>query len=378
MNKLIKVLHYGLSENRGGIETYLNKLWKNIDKDMFQFDFINTNIDKACFEDEFKKMGSIFYKVTPRNLSITKNRRDLEKIFLTEKIDVLHCHLNTLSYIEPIKVAIKFKCKVIVHSRSSSSSNSILTRILHYINYIYLNTVVKNKITRLAVSNSSGEWLFGKTNSFQVINNSVDIEKFRFNEYVREQKRNDLKLSNKYIIGHIGALNFSKNHEYLFKVFREFLKLNKDSALIIVGDGKLSKKLKKLANKLDIADNIFFLGVRTDLPELLSAMDVLIFPSRYEGFPNVVLEAQTSGLPCYISDSITNEVVLTENCKTLSIREEPRVWAKKIFSNNTSLNRKKAFKNIIEKGFSINNEILRIETIYLETLGRFGEKYDQS
>ena len=119
MINLIKVLHYGISENRGGIETYLYKLWKNIDRTKFHFDFIDTNLGKPCFYDEFREMGSRFFKITPRKKSLYKNKKDLEKLFKEEKFDILHCHLNTFSYIEPIKIALKYKCKVIIHSRNS-------------------------------------------------------------------------------------------------------------------------------------------------------------------------------------------------------------------------------------------------------------------
>lgn len=365
---MIKVLHYGLSENRGGIETYLNKLWSNIDKSQFHFDFLDTNLGKPCFYDEFREMGSEFYKITPRRISIYKNKKDLKDLFTNERFSIVHFHLNTLSYILPIKIALKQGCKVIVHSRSSNSPNSIITKVLHYLNFFVLNAFYKDRIIKVAVSKVAGEWMFGKKNTFTVINNGVDIERFKYDHTKRVQKRDELDIENKFVIGHVGALNFPKNHDYLFRVFKSYLVYHKDTVLVLVGDGKLKLHLSDLASKLEIADKVKFLGSRKDTPELLFAMDILLFPSRYEGFPNVLLEAQTTGLPCIISNKITKEIVVSRECKILSISESPNKWADEIHKNYFNIDRETAYKNVETKGYSIKKEIAKIEKLYFKIL----------
>ena len=362
---MIRILHYGLSENRGGIETYLSKLWTNIDRNEYHFDFIDTNVGKPCFHDEFSEMGSKFFKITPRKISNHKNKKDLEDLFRKEKFDILHCHLNTLSYITPIKIALKHGCKVIVHSRSSNSPASIVTKILHNINYFLMIPNFKKTIN-ISVSNKAGKWLFREQIPYSVINNSVNIDKFRFSMNARNSYREKLNLENKFIIGHIGAYLYPKNHFYLLDVFKCYLEYKKNAVLILVGDGPLKETIQDKVRRMNINDKVMFLGNRMDIAELLSTMDILVFPSYYEGFPNVILEAQTSGLPCLISDSITNEVIVIRDiCRKLSLSINPDIWAKTILElENVCNNRMTSFSNIKESGFSVENEIKKIEDIY--------------
>lgn len=361
---MLKVLHYGLSSNRGGIETSLYKIWRNIDRNLFHFDFIDTNIDEPCFYNEFTELGSNFHKITPRSSSVFQNRRDLEILFNTHKFDVLHCHLNTLSYIEPIKIALKHNCRVIVHSRSAGSTKTVKTLLLHYINSLWLP---KDKIERIAVSKLAGEWIFGKKSNFEILNNGIEIEKFAFNSLVRKEKKNMLKLGDKFIIGHIGAFLPVKNHKFVVKVFNKIHQKNTNTLLLLVGTGPELDNIKKLVKKLGLEKDVIFAGRRSDIPDLLSVMDCFIFPSFFEGFPNSVIEAQTSGIPCYISDEITEEVIVTDLCHQLPLKNSIDIWVDKILSNKV-VERAKYSEVIRNKGFSVEEEILKLKRLYHPTL----------
>ncbi|MDD2375986.1 MAG: glycosyltransferase [Clostridia bacterium] len=364
---MIRIIHYGLSSNRGGIETYINKLYTNIDRSKFQFDFINMNIEKPCFYDEFTKLGSKFYNITPRKISISKNKDELEKLFRKEKFDVLHCHLNTLSYVEPIYVALRHGCKVVVHSRSSSSKKNILAKILHNINSFRLP---KNKIKMLAVSKLAGNWLFGNDLNFTVINNGVEIDKFTFSKNARNKLREELNIKNKFVIGHVGVFLPVKNHKFLIKIFKDILDKKENAVLLLIGGGPMKNKMINMAKKMKIDDKIYFLGMREDVAQLMSAMDCFIFPSFYEGFPNVVLEAQTSGLTCLISNKITNEVILSENCISFPLSCSSNEWANKLLT--LPINQNRIFESeIIKKlGFSVNEEIDKIGKIYTDLISQ--------
>lgn len=360
---MIRVLHYGLSMNTGGIETYLYKLWKHIDKEMFHFDFIDTNLGTPCFYDEFVEMGSQFYKVTPRNISIKKNKEDLQKLFETESFDIVHCHLNTLSYIEPIKIALKYGCEVIVHSRSSNSPKALTTKILHYYNYIKI-TQLDNQLTKLAVSRKAGNWLFGENTTFNIINNGIDLNKFKFKNSVRNNMRDELDLNDKFVIGHVGAFLYAKNHKFILEIFKSSLEYNEHSILMLVGDGPLILKIKAMAEEMKISDKILFMGIRSDIPDLMASMDVFIFPSFYEGFPNVILEAQATGLPCLISDKITDEIIINKNCEVCSLNSSSKMWVSRMYSVDRIPERERAYKLIQECGFSIGEQINTIEKVY--------------
>lgn len=360
---MLKILHYGLSSNLGGIETYLHKLWTHIDRSVFHFDFIDTNIGNPCLYDEFVEMGSNFYKVVPRKQSMLNNKKEMEEVFSRRSFDILHCHLNTLSYVEPINAALRHGCKVILHSRNTGSPKSLITKLLHHIHFC---TLPKDKITMLAVSDLAGEWLFGKNVKFQTINNGVDINKFKFSQEKRERKRKELNIENNYVVGNVGAFLYPKNHKFLIKIFYELIKTKPESLLLLVGTGPLEQQISNMVDEFGLKQKVLFLGRRTDIPELFCAMDCLLFPSLYEGFPNSVLEAQTSGVPCLISNIITNEIVIAENCMRLPLNLSAEQWATKLLEIKNHQDRAVGSEIVKNLGYSVEEEVKKIESIYLK------------
>lgn len=358
---MIKVLHYGLDSKLGGIETYLYKLYTHIDRNEFKFDFLVIGDKEPCWYKEFIDMGSNFYKVTPRSKNPLKNRADLLKLFKNEKFDIVHCHLNSLSYIKPVQLAVKSNIPVIVHSRNAGILKSKVSYFLHRLNYFFLP---KDKISMVAVSELAGLWMFGKKANFKVINNGLNVEKYRYNEASRHKIRREFGLKDELVIVHVGAMREQKNHMFLLEVFSEVLKQLPSSKLFLVGDGRLKEKILNKINQLQIKDNVIIAGIRNDVPDILSAADIFLFPSFYEGFPNALLEAQTSGLPCLISDVITKEVIVNENCKAMSLNRNAKEWAIELLSLNHFKDRKVGVENIRLKGFSVEDEVKKIEELY--------------
>src|SRR5699024_8644416 len=217
------------------------------------------------------------------------------------------CHLNSLSYITPVMVGINEGIPVIVHSRNAKPPNNIKSQLLHKINFFRLP---KRKISRIAVSDLAGEWMFGKRFDFITINNGIDINKFKFNAQLREQMRSEFNIENDELcVLHVGAFRNQKNHMFLLDIFYSILKREEKAKLVLVGSGELLTDVKEKASTLGVLEQIIFAGNRSDIQRMLSGSDVFLFPSFYEGFPNAVLEAQCSGLPCVISDTITTEVL---------------------------------------------------------------------
>lgn len=358
---MIRVLHYGLGSNLGGIETYLYKLYKNIDTTKVRFDFLTTKDEDVYFKNEFTEMGSRFYPITSRSENPIKNRKELKELFLREKFDIIHCHMNSLSYSAPIFIGVKTNNNIIVHSRNAQAPKSVVTRILHNVNSIFLP---KKQIEMLSVSDFAGQWMFGEKADFTVINNGVDIGRFKYNESSRRKIRSELDLDNKFCVIHVGAFRTQKNHMFLLETFRYILKFKRNSRLLLVGAGNLSSEIESKANELGIRDKIIIVGNRSDVPDLLSGADAFLFPSFYEGFPNAVLEAQTSGLPCLISDTITKEVLINSNCSNLSLNKSPREWAGKLLSLSSYENRLTGADTVKEKGFSVEAEVKKIEKLY--------------
>lgn len=361
----MNILYYGLSGNQGGIETYLYKIARNINKENFNIFYMDETGGKACFRRELEALGAKFFDITPRRTSIIQNKEDLNLLFKKNHIDVLHFNCNSLSYITPILVARRYGVRIVLHSRNSKAN--LFSSIFHKINFGVVNYGIRTGIKKIAVSDIAGQWMFGKNGKYDVINNGVEINRFQFDIALRDEKRKKIGLEEWHIYGNVGAFLEAKNHLFLLRVFKKILELDDKAVLLLVGDGPLKANIKQLALELGIDNKVNFMGIRSDIPELMMAMDCLIFPSLYEGFPNVILEAQTTGLPIVMSDVITDEVVVGDRCKKLELTLSVEEWADKCVEfATTHSERKGAFKNIDNAGFSVETEIKKIEKIYSE------------
>lgn len=363
-----EILVFGLSTNRGGIETYLLKIWRYIDHSRYHFSFIDMTGERnrPCFYDELSADGCDFYKITPRNESVIKNRMDIQDLFKRNRFDILHFNVNTLSYIYPIEIALRYKCKVIVHSRSSNAQLKLFTLLMHKKNRIKLS---KMNVRRIAVSHAAGKWLFNNQ-AFDVYHNGVEAERFRFNRDDRLSIRKELKCDNNFVIGHVGAMLPVKNHSFMIDVFQKVINKEPTSVMCFVGDGPLRAELESKVKKLKLEKSIIFLGKRTDLPKLYSGMDALWLPSEFEGYPNVIAEAFCSGLPCLVSSNVPSDVLIGDCYYILSLKEKPERWADQLLLMNTirDLDREHAFERMINRGASVEDEILRIQNLYENVL----------
>lgn len=372
----MRILHYGLSAHLGGIETYLYKLYKNIDREEYQFDFLVVGDEEPCFYNEFSEMGSNFYFATPASKNPFKNKKEIFNHIKSQNFDVIHCHLNSLSNIEIVKAGIKHRIPTIVHSRNAGLGLKTIYKYLHSINRFLLP---KNSLELLAVSDLAGEWMFGKTKEFTVINNGIDVNQYQFDLLQRQEVRRELGLDDQYTIVNVGALREQKNHFFLLDVFKEVLREHENATLLLVGEGKLREKIQRKILELNLEDNVFLLGNRPDVNKILSASDFFLFPSLFEGFPNAVLEAQTAGLPCLISDTITKEVCVSSDCEYLSIKKTPKEWALKILDQikltkklelgDYNKNRVEKSKKVKERKLDVESEIIKIQNIYRSLSG---------
>lgn len=362
MNKK-KILLVGYSTNMGGIERFLTNVCKYIDKERFEIGFLIFKGKKVCFQDELENIGCKFYKVTNRKKNYIQYLKDLKKVYTENDFDIIHFNIMNFSLFERIILASKYsKARIIIHSHSSG------------INKVYKKTKFFDKIGRffcrnieyekIACGQEAGKWLFEKKD-FLVLNNGMEVEKFKFDESNRKKIRDELSISeDTKVLGHVGALVPVKNHKFLIDVFHEYQKLEINSKLILVGEGFLQDELKEQVKKLQIENKVLFLGRRDDTEKIYSAMDTFILPSLFEGLSISIVEAQINGLKCYTSTNVARESDVTGNVQFLSLDENAEYWAKNIFENDNS--RDEEAINRIPKEFRIEETVKKLSEIYEE------------
>lgn len=370
--KTVRILHVvsTLNSSAGDISVIMN-YYRYINKEKVQFDFLYIRDSDVSYESEIYELGGRIYKIDSPNIkNIVNFRQYIQKYIELNNIhyQVVHFHeLLLLSLIAPVLRRNGVK-HVIAHSHSATYSYSKIRSIRNHLLCFRLKSFSNHL---LACSKVSGEFWFGKKamrdGHVTVINNAIDYDKFRFNRDLREDVRSQLDLRDRFVIGHVGRFSKEKNHSYLLDVFKEIIKYNSQSVLMLVGDGPLIEKIQAQAESLNISEFVIFLGQRNDVNMLYQAMDVFVFPSILEGLGMAAVEAQASGLPCVIADSITREVEISK-AEFLSLNLSPNKWANVIL--NLDKARDDSTSQFIEKGFSIIEEAENLSLYYERILSR--------
>jgi len=353
--------------NRGGMEKFIMNIYRKIDRKKYQFHFaVHTN-EESDFDKEIKSLGGEIIVFPKFRQNPIKYRNVWNKFWKknNEFYSAFHFHTNTLGNIEGIKAALnnKFR-KIIIHAHSSYATKGKFQKLHLYFHRLNQKYVLRNELICLAVSNKAAKWVFGHdslvSGKVKIINNGIDYEEFYFNKASRFKTRNKLNIDNALVLGHVGNFLPVKNHEFLIKVFEELLKLHKNSRLILLGDGPLQEQIKQNINNSEIQNKVFFIGNIPDVSEYLNSMDVFMFPSLYEGLGLSMIEAQINGLPVIYSDTITNEVEISEYCSNESLESSPSVWALKLYQYSSYRNTTK----FLDPKFDINNTVIKITKIY--------------
>lgn len=361
-NKPIRILNFVPNMRAAGIETFIMNVYRNIDRSKVQFDFIVHNKRREFFDDEIEKLGGKIYRLTYKDdKNIFKYIKDLDNFFKEHKeYKIVHGHMQSMM---PLYLYIAKKNNVpvrIAHSHNGSYEKSLKGFILH----IFSRFSKKFSTQNLACSDTAGKYLFGN-DDYDVIFNGINTEKFEFNEKIREEKRKELNIQDKFVIGHIGRFELQKNHEYIINIFSEICKEKSNCVLMLVGEGKLEEKIKEKVKNLNLEKNVIFLGVRNDLNKLYNAFDCFILPSLYEGLPVVGVEAQINNLPCIFSDNITKEVKIQESTKFLNIENNNiSNWANTIINSKRTEVQDRSNYNT----FDITQIAKKLENLYFDLL----------
>ena len=321
-----KILIDGMTDNLGGMETFIHLLYEAL-KEEWQVDFITVN-KNIPYEDEFLENKSVVHRITPRYISVRKFKEDIKKVFQKNSYDVLWFNKTTLSSIDCLKEARKNGVKkIICHSHQSKNMGSVFTQIMHILHRGIVGKYVDYKV---ACSKNAAVYFYGKkVNDVKIFSNAVDIERYEPNEEIRNRKRKELGIRDKFVIGNVARFAKEKNHKFLIEIFAEICK-TEDAILLLCGEGPLWTEMKNYAWQIGIGEKILFLGMRTDIPEILQAVDVVVFPSLFEGLPFSLVEAQAAGIPCVISNTISRETQITDLVHFMNLEDSVEAWRKEI------------------------------------------------
>lgn len=365
MGDPIRILHVVVNMNRGGAETLLMNLYRNIDRSRVQFDFLTCK--EGVFDTEIAEMGGTIHRIPyVTDIGHTKYIQALDEFFATHsEYQIVHSHMDKMSGFV-LRAAKKAGASIrIAHSHNTSSEGGIAAKIYKWVSGTFITSCATHY---LACSNKAAQWLFAnKVSKAMILKNGIETDKFAFSPEIREQVRQELGLSSEsYVLGHVGRFAHQKNHPFLVEIFAQLNQEKPNTVLVLAGDGPLRTEIEEKVEALHLQDKVKFLGVRNDITRILQALDMFVFPSLHEGLPVTLIEAQGAGLPCLISDEITQEVDMgIQLVERLSLGEKA-VWIDRInrvISRN--LPRYIPEFSLSNNGYDIKNTAVWTERFYL-------------
>lgn len=324
---MIRVLQVLGSVGLGGAESRIMDLYRHMDREKIQFDFLITRGNSEYYKDEIESLGGkVYYLPAFRVINYAQYRKAVRAFFRENagRYAAVHGHMTSTAAIY-LPIAKKEGVPLtIAHARSAGVDPGLKGYVTRH-----LRLNLRNKCDKmLACSREAGESVFGKGADFVFMPNAIDSRAFAYDKGLRDSTREKYGIKDEILIGHVGSFRYAKNHEWVLKVFKEFLKLCDGNArLFLAGDGERREEMTRLAQEMGLGSSVIFAGNISDTPPIYDAFDCLLFPSRYEGMPGTVVEAAASGLSCLISDSITSQVVITDSVVAMSLERSASEWA---------------------------------------------------
>ena len=343
-----------------GITSVIYNYSKAMDRSNLQLCFLTYGDLKPAVRERFQSLGEILF-VADRKQSTFAYMKGYVALLKEHSFDVVHINGNSGTMI--IEVLLAKLCgvkNVMVHGHSTRT------------NHPFINTILKVPMMWLsqeciACSEATGQWLYGKY-PYTLLNNAIELDKFRFEETLREKYREEFGVQKEFLVGHIGHFTEPKNHFFLIDVFAAFHKLEPNSKLLLISDGPRFQQVQEKVAQLGLQDAVIFAGRRSDVAGIYSAMDLFILPSCWEGLPLVMVEAQMNGLPLLVSDAVTSAAKCTDRVWYKSLEDGAQSWAETLLKlKNQRFDRQKDFRGIIaEKGFDIQAEAEKLRQLYLK------------
>lgn len=359
---MIRVLHVVTYMGRGGLETMLMNYYRHIDRSKIQFDFLVHRDFEADYDAEIRKLGGKIYHVSRLIPWSITYRKELLAVFRNHpEYKIVHVHQDCLS---SVALQCAKACGVpvrIAHSHNSNQDKNLK----YFIKRHYMKKIPLYATELYACSKAAGNWMFGGK-EFRVLPNAIETKDYQYSENVDRKVRQEFGLGDHIVIGHVGRFYPQKNHDFLIRIFYECCRLNSDVRLMLVGDGEDKNRIQEKVRDMGLQEKVIFTGIRSDVNELLQSMQVFVFPSLYEGLPVTMIEAQAAGLPCIISDQVSEECEVTCGLvKRKSLQESPEEWARVIL-REVQNPRTDHRQEIRDAGYDITTAVEQLEAYYLK------------
>ena len=358
----------------GGVEAVVINYYRHIDRTKIQFDFICDEDSTNIPYEEIEQLGGKVILIPPYQRAF-KYHKELKRVLKEGNYKIIHSHISTMSVFSLFAAKCAGVPVRIAHSHSTTNKKekkkNLMKQVLRPFSKVFATDY-------MCCSELAGRWLFGNKEydkgNVYLLNNAIDLDKFKYNESLRKKKRKELGIKDDtLVIGHIGRFVAQKNHDFLIDIFNEIHKKNNNSILLLAGQGPLMEDIKNKVKELNLDDSVKFLGQRNDANELYQAFDVFLLPSLYEGLPVVGVEAQAAGLLCYLSDDMTKETKVLDITKFMSLNNTPEEWADNILDDVKKYKRIDTFKEMTAKNFNIKEEAKKLEEYYLNLYNNGGE-----
>lgn len=326
-----RILVVGMTDNPGGIEAMIRSVIASTDPTVIRFDFL-ANVEKLAYEDELKAYGARIYHITARRVNRARFYRELDAVLEEHAREYIAIweNMNSLANIDYLIHAKRFGIPYrIMHCHNGNNTEGFVRGVLHAANRL---RVRKYATHYWSASDDASRWFFGddfrSLPNYRVVNNTIDVNHFAFDQQTREQVRASFGIQgSSLVLGNVGRMHPQKKQRFILDVVSELRKIGRDARALIIGEGKLRDSLETHASELGISDFVYMPGAVEDSAPYYNAMDVFVFPSEVEGLGIVLLEAEANGLPAVISDRVPRDAVLNSNVKTLPLEAPALEWA---------------------------------------------------
>ena len=354
-----RVIHIVGAMAPGGFENFIMNIYRKMDRNQVQFDFIVHKKKDNAYDEEIEKLGGKLFYVTRKSQNPIKNFLEIRKVVKENNYEIVCRHSDSaFTVVDLLAAKLGGAKKIIMHSHSTTTGKVAIHKFFRK----WMKFVPTH---RFACSQAAGQWMFGKLD-FTFVPNAIDTSEYLYHADIRESMRREWRVEDKNVYGHVGNFVYAKNHTFLLDVFEKITQKDEKAVLFLVGEGELREEIETKIKKLNLQDKVVLTGRRKDVVRFLQMFDLFLFPSVYEGLPVSMVEAQCTGLPCLISASITDEIMLTDCVKQLELKETLDVWgntAREMLEKGKKDKRCSRQEEIIKAGYGIEELVKFYEKI---------------